>query len=40
MLSLRYSQLIAPLVKGMQEQQAIIDQLKAELAELKRLLTR
>jgi hypothetical protein len=47
-LSLRYTDFIAPMVKAMQEQQAMIDQLKAkvneidqlkaELAELKRLL--
>jgi hypothetical protein len=35
-LSLRYAQLIAPLVKAVQEQQAQIEALRAELTELKR----
>ena len=39
-LSLRYTDFVAPLVKAVQEQQVIIDQMKAELAELKRLLDR
>jgi hypothetical protein len=38
MLSLRYTELIAPMVKAMQEQQGMIEQLKAEVAELKRML--
>ena len=39
-LSLRYTDFIAPMVKAMQEQQATIDQLKAELAEIRKLLGR
>jgi len=39
-LTLRYTDLIAPLVKAVQEQQAIIEQLKCELAEIKGLLGR
>jgi len=38
MLSLRYTELIAPMVKAMQEQQGMIEQLKAEVAELKRMM--
>jgi len=34
-LSLGYSELIAPLIKAIQEQQAVIEQLQAEVAELK-----
>lgn len=34
-LSLGYSELIAPLIKAVQEQQAVIEQLQAEIAELK-----
>ncbi len=34
-LSLGYSELIAPLIKAVQEQQAVIEQLQAEVAELK-----
>ncbi len=37
-LSLRYTDFIAPMVKVMQEQQAMIEELKTEIAELKRLL--
>jgi trimeric autotransporter adhesin len=37
-LSLRYTDFIAPMVKAIQEQQGIIEQLKAEVAELKRML--
>jgi hypothetical protein len=37
-LSLRYTDFIAPMVKAIQEQQGMIEQLKAEVAELKRLM--
>jgi hypothetical protein len=37
-LSLRYTDFIAPMVKAIQEQQGMIEQLKAEVAELKRML--
>jgi trimeric autotransporter adhesin len=37
-LSLRYTDFIAPMVKAMQEQQEMIEQLKAEVTELKRML--
>jgi hypothetical protein len=37
-LSLRYTDFIAPMVKAMQEQQGMIEQLKAEVAELKKML--
>jgi len=39
-LTLRYTDFIAPLVKAVQEQQATIEQLKAELAEIRKLLGR
>jgi hypothetical protein len=35
MLSLRYSQFIAPMVKALQEQQAVIEAQQAEIADLK-----
>lgn len=38
MLSLRYTELIAPMVKAMQEQQEMIERLQAEVAELRRML--
>jgi type II secretory pathway component PulM len=34
---LRYTDFIAPMVKAIQEQQAIIDELKARLSEIDRL---
>ena len=37
-LSLRYTDFIAPMVKAIQEQQQIIELLKAEVAELKRIV--
>lgn len=37
-LTLRYTDFIAPLVKAVQEQQTTIEQLKAELAELRKLI--
>jgi len=39
-LSLRYTDFIAPMVKAIQEQQVMIEQLKAEIGELKRRLGR
>jgi hypothetical protein len=39
-LSLRYTDLIAPMVKSIQEQQGMIEQLKAEVAELKRMMAK
>jgi hypothetical protein len=39
-LSLRYTDFIAPMVKAMQEQQEMIELLKAEVAELKRILAK
>jgi len=38
MLSLRYTDFIAPMVKAMQEQQKVIEELRAEIAELKRMM--
>ena len=39
-LSLRYTDFIAPMVKAMQEQQEMIELLKSEVAELKRILAK
>lgn len=39
-LTLRYTDFIAPLVKAVQEQQTTIEQLRAELAEIRKLLGR
>jgi len=38
MLSVRYNDLLAPMVKAIQEQQQIIEQLKKEIEELKNLI--
>ena len=33
---IKYAEFVVPLVKGMQEQQTIIDELKKQMAEIKR----
>jgi len=38
MLSLRYTQFIAPMVKAMQEQQEMIEQQQAQIAELRKMV--